>query len=193
MWASMDLRKIYRELSTDDLVLRPSKLSDAEGLFAMLSDPKSMKYWSDQPVSDIKDAIKVLNEDLESDAQGKSMCWSIFLNGEDMMIGKCILFQFNQANRRAEIGFILNRKYWRQRLMQQALVALIDFAFYTLNMHRIEADVDEENTGSLGILEKLGFQREGLFRDRWCVYGEWQQSVMLGLLKQDWLELKAGH
>ena len=58
----MDLRKIYRELSTDDLSLRPSKLSDAEGLFAMLSDPQSMKYWSDQPVTDIEDAIEVLGE-----------------------------------------------------------------------------------------------------------------------------------
>ena len=187
----MDLRKVYRELSTKDLTLRPSRLSDAEGLFAMLSDVESMKYWSDQPVTGIEDAIKVLKEDIESDEQGKSLCLSIFLNGEDRMIGKCILFQFSQANQRAEIGFILNRKYWRQGLMQQALAALIDFAFNTLNLHRIEADVDEENTGSLGILERLGFQREGLFRDRWCVYGEWQQSVMLGLLKQDWLDLKA--
>jgi ribosomal-protein-alanine N-acetyltransferase len=189
----MSLRKVYRELSTDDLILRPSKLSDAEGLFAMLSDPQSMKYWSDQPVTDVEDAIKVLKEDIESDAQGNSLCLSIFLNGEDRMIGKCILFRFSETNRRAEIGFIINRKYWRQGLMQQALVALIDFAFHTLNLHRIEADVDEENTGSLGILYKLGFQREGLFRDRWCVYGEWQQSIMLGLLKQDWLDIKAGH
>lgn len=189
----MDLRKIYRELSTDDLFLRPSKLSDAEGLFDMLSDPQSMKYWSDQPISDIEEAIKVLKEDIESDEQGRSLCLSIFLKGEDRMIGKCILFQFSEANQRAEIGFILNRKYWRRGLTQQALNALIDFAFDTLNLHRIEADVDEENTGSLGILEKLGFQREGLFRDRWRVYGEWQQSIMLGLLKQDWLDLKAGH
>jgi RimJ/RimL family protein N-acetyltransferase len=70
--------------------------------------------------------------------------------------------------------------------MQQALEAVIDFAFDTLKLHRIEADVDTQNTGSLGILEKLGFKREGLFRERWFVYDEWQDSVMLGLLKRDW-------
>ena len=128
-----------------------------------------------------------MNEDLESDAQGKSLCWSITLNDQDAMIGKCILFQFSQANRRAEIGYILNRDYWRRGLMQQALEAVIDFAFDTLNLHRIEADVDTENTGSLGILEKLGFKREGLFKERWFVYDQWQDSVMLALLKREWL------
>ena len=99
------------------------------------------------------------------------------------MIGKCILFQYSADNRRAEIGYILNRDYWQQGLMFEALTAMIDFAFIRLNIHRLEADVDPENAGSLAILEKLGFKREGLFRDRWRVYDDWQDSVMLGLIK----------
>jgi ribosomal-protein-alanine N-acetyltransferase len=183
----MDLIKIPRTLNTRDLQLRPSNPKDAEGLLAILSDPQSMKYWCKQPIKDLETAEEVLKEDLESDAQGKSLCWSITLNGQDQMIGKCILFQFSQPNHRAEIGYILNREYWRQGLMHQALEAVIDFAFETLNLHRIEADVDTENAGSLGILEKFGFKREGLFKDRWFVYDEWQDSVMLALLKHEWL------
>lgn len=187
----MDLSKIPRTFDTRDLHIRPSNATDAESMFTMLSDPESMKYWSDEPISEIEAAIKVLNEDLESDAKGNSMCWAVCLKGQDKMIGKCILFQFSQQNRRAEIGYLLNRDYWRQGLMQQALEAIIDFAFHTLDLHRIEADVDTENTGSLGMLKKLGFKREGLFKERWFVYNEWQDSVMLGLLKQDWLASKA--
>ena len=182
----MDLTSIPRILNTDNLQLRPSNPTDAEGMLAMLSDPQSMKYWSDQPISDLDTAIEVLDKDLESDAQGNSMCWAITFKGQDKMIGKCILFQFNRENHRAEIGYILNREYWRQGLTYQALGAVIDFAFNTLNLHRIEADVDTENLASLGLLEKLGFKREGLFRERWRVYDEWQDSLMLGLLKQDW-------
>jgi RimJ/RimL family protein N-acetyltransferase len=112
------------------------------------------------------------------------MCWAVTLKDQDEMIGKCILFQFNQDNHRAEIGYIMNRNYWRRGLMHQALEAVIGFAFNTLNLHRIEADVDPENAGSLGLLEKLGFQREGLFRERWFVFDQWQDSVMLGLINK---------
>lgn len=183
----MDLDKIPRALNTRELRLRPSNPADAEGMFAMLSDPESMKYWSDKPIKDLDAAIEALNRDLESDAQGNSLCWAITLKGQDRMIGKCILFHFDKTNHRAEIGYILNRQFWRRGLMYQALTAVIEFAFNTLELHRIEADVDTKNAGSLGVLEKLGFKREGLFRERWFVYDEWQDSVMLGLLKQDWL------
>jgi ribosomal-protein-alanine N-acetyltransferase len=181
----MDLTVIPRELKTDRLYLRPLGMKDEMGMFAMLSDPESMKFWSSEPITDIEEARKVLREDEESDAKGNSMCWAVIHNTEQKMIGKCILFQFSQQNHRAEIGYILNREYWRQGFMFEALEAVINFAFSGLNLHRIEADVDTNNTGSLTILEKLGFKQEGLFRDRWRVYGEWQDSVMLGLLKQD--------
>lgn len=180
----MKLKNIPRELNTSDLHLRPSTLADAEGMFAMLSDPESMKYWSDKPVPDLDAALQALRKDLESDAKGHSMCWAVTLKGQDDMIGKVILFQFSQGNHRAEIGYIMNRNYWRQGLMHQALEAVIDFAFNTLNLHRIEADVDTKNAGSLGLLEKLGFEREGLFRERWFVYGEWQDSVMLARINK---------
>jgi RimJ/RimL family protein N-acetyltransferase len=179
----MDLSSIPRDLDTNDLHLRPIRLSDAEGMFAMLSDKESMKYWCAPPIAEVGDALEVLRKDVESDARGNSLCWAVTLKGEDELIGKCILFQFSHENHRAEIGYILNRNYWRRGYMLQALEAVIDFAFGTLKLHRLEADVDPENAGSLGILEKLGFEREGLFRDRWLSYGEWVDSVMLGLVK----------
>jgi ribosomal-protein-alanine N-acetyltransferase len=181
----MDLNLIPRELETQDFHLRPSAITDVEAMFTMLSDPESMKYWSDPPISSMEEAVKVLMEDLDSDAKGNSMCWAVTRKGETEMIGKVILFQFSQKNGRAEIGYLLDRKYWRQGVMKQALGAVIEFAFNRLDLHRIEADVDSENMPSIGLLENLGFEREGLFRDRWRVYGEWQDSVMLALIKQE--------
>lgn len=178
----MDLSKIARELDTNNLYLRPLKLSDAEGMFAILSDAQSMKYWSNEPVTDMDAVIKTLRKDLQSDAIGKSMCWAVTGKDQGKLIGKCILFQFSPANHRAEIGFILNRDYWRRGFMYEAVQAVISFAFKTLKLHRIEADTDPANAGSLALLEKLGFEREGLFRDRWHVYDKWQDSVMLGLI-----------
>jgi RimJ/RimL family protein N-acetyltransferase len=181
----MDLTKISRNLDTVDLNLRPLVIEDAQGMFQMLSDPECMKYWSSPPLSTIDDAARLLQQDLDSDARGDSVCWAINRKNQSNLIGKCILFNFSQANRRAEIGFILKRKYWRQGLTQQAVEAVIDFAFKILKLHRIEADVDPGNQGSLGLLEKLDFKREGLLPERWYVHGEWQDSVVLGLIGPD--------
>ena len=180
----MDLTNIYRELNTQDLCLRAPVLTDAEGMFAMLSDVETVKYWSNQPATDIGEAVKKLTENLESDAQGNSVTWAIAFKDDDRMIGHCVLFHFNHDNHRAEIGFMMNRDYWRRGLMQQALQAVINFGIEKLGLHRFEADVDPGNTGSLALLEKLGFEREGYFRERWLICGDWKDSVMLGLINK---------
>jgi len=83
------------------------------------------------------------------------------------------------------VGYILNRKYWGKGLMTEALTCLLNHAFDTLDLHRLEADTDPDNSASLAVLEKLGFQREGYFRERWFVHGKWHDSVMLGLIRSE--------
>jgi RimJ/RimL family protein N-acetyltransferase len=53
-------------------------------------------------------------------------------------------------------------------------------------LRRLEADVDPRNENSMRILEKLGFQREGLLRERWNVGDEIQDTAFLGLLAREW-------
>ena len=62
----------------------------------------------------------------------------------------------------------------------------MQFAFEELGLHRVEADVDPRNARSLRLLERLGFQQEGLLRERYHVSGEIQDAALLGLLRTDW-------
>jgi ribosomal-protein-alanine N-acetyltransferase len=70
--------------------------------------------------------------------------------------------------------------------MREVLTRLFDFAFDELRIHRIEADVDPRNDASMGLLERLGFRREGYLRERWFVNDEIQDAAFLGLLAPDW-------
>jgi RimJ/RimL family protein N-acetyltransferase len=72
--------------------------------------------------------------------------------------------------------------------MSEALSAVLNYAFDELDLHRVEADVDPDHAASLALLNKFGFAREGLFRDRWFVHEEWHDSVMLGLLARDYVK-----
>ncbi|ETP61422.1 hypothetical protein BDSB_27145 [Burkholderia dolosa PC543] len=69
--------------------------------------------------------------------------------------------------------------------MSEAASALIEHAFGTLNLRRIEADIDPRNVALARLLERLGFIREGLLRERWIVGDDVSDSALYGLLKSD--------
>ena len=72
--------------------------------------------------------------------------------------------------------------------MHEALSALVDYAFKTLGLNRLEADIDPRNHASARTLERLGFQKEGHLRERWIVSGEISDTWWYGLLRRDWRE-----
>ena len=68
----------------------------------------------------------------------------------------------------------------------EAVELLLGFAFERLGLHRLEADADPQNVGSLRVLERQGFRREGYLRERWHTLGQVQDAVFLGLLRREW-------
>ena len=176
----------FRNLETPRLRLRPLAAGDAPAYLDIFSDPQAMEYWSGEPIDSIDEARDLLERDLEWVDSGEALCWGIALPESDRLIGKASLYLFSQRNRRAEIGYILDRRYWGRGLMSEALAAVLDYAINDLHLHRIEADVDPGHAASLALLSKFGFRREGVFRDRWRVHGQWHDSVMLGLLAADY-------
>lgn len=177
---------ISRPLTTDRLWLRPLHPDDADAYLDMFRDPHTMVFWSGAAITSLAEAQKMLKADLEWTASGDALCWAIALPDSGKLIGKISLYLYSEQNRRAETGYILNRRHWGRGLMTEALGAVLDFAFDELMLHRIEADVDPKNSASLALLSKFGFVREGRFRDRWFVHDEWHDSVMLGLLRHEY-------
>lgn len=175
----------FRDLKTPRLILRALETGDAGGYLDIFSDPQSMVFWSGEHITTLAEAEQMLAEDFEWVRSGEALCWGIALPESNQFIGKISLYFFSKQNRRAETGYILNRKFWGRGLMSEALAAVLKYAFEELDMHRIEADVDPDHAASLALLKKFGFVHEGVLRDRWFVHGEWHDSVMLGLLADD--------
>ena len=110
---------------------------------------------------------------------------TLFERDSDRLIGTTTLFSLNGPQRRAEIGYSLGRASQGQGLAAEALRGAIGHAFSELGLERIEADVDPRNESSWRLLERLGFRREGLLRNRWRVDGEVNDSYIYGLLKPE--------
>jgi ribosomal-protein-alanine N-acetyltransferase len=161
--------------------------NDTDAFYAIYSNPEVMRYWSTPPLPDRDSASKLISEIHDLFQRRMILKWGIALRSDDQLIGSITLFNLSFPHRRAEIGYALAREFWGHGYMNEALMALLKYAFEVLELHRIEADVDPRNTASIKTVERLGFQREGILRERWQVNGEIQDALFYGLLKHEWV------
>lgn len=182
----------FPRLETPRLILRQIQLSDAEALFATFSDEAVMEFYGDLPHRSVEDSRELVRRQQEWYARREGIRWGITRRGEDVVIGSCGLFRFDEEAQRAETGYDLGRAYWRQGIMSEALGAMLDFAFETLRLHRVEAVIDDENARSKGLLRSLGFTHEGNLRQRFYFRGRFWDEHYFGLLADEWHKIKGG-
>ncbi len=173
-------------IETLRLLLRPLIEGDAPALFAIFSDRETMCFWSTAPWTDPSEGLRMVERDHESLREGTAIRFGIEDRETATLIGTCTFHNCHHANRRAEVGYALHRVSRGRGLMHEALTALLTYGFTTLNLHRVEADIDPRNLASARSLERLGFVREGLLRERWIVGGEISDTALYGLLRSDW-------
>jgi RimJ/RimL family protein N-acetyltransferase len=175
-------------IPTERLTLRFLKESDLPAVYGIFSHPEVMRYWSYPPWTELSQAQGWLTRVQEGYDSGTALQLGIELQADLALVGTCTLFQFHAASRRAEMGYALGRPYWGAGYMHEALQAFVGYAFLTLELNRLEADIDPRNRASARTLERLGFQKEGHLRERWIVNDEVSDTDLYGLLNRDWQE-----
>lgn len=100
-------------------------------------------------------------------------------------LGGCGFHTWYIEHARAEIGYqLLHDSEKGKGLMSEALGAIIDYGFNTMNLNRIEAFVGPDNTPSLKLMEKFGFKKEGVLKSHYFKNNKMENSVVFGLLKK---------
>lgn len=173
-------------LSTERLHLRWTTPDDAAAHFALFSDPAVTRYWSTPAWTDMAQSHAFIEQALAEYASGAGLRFSIVLRDTDACIGSIKLYDFFDQNRRCDVGYALLQAHWGKGYLAEAMTALLDYAFGTLHLNRIEADIDPRNDASARLLERMAFQKEGYMRERWIVNGEVCDTAFYGLLKRDW-------
>jgi RimJ/RimL family protein N-acetyltransferase len=175
-------------IPTKRLTLRFLSETDLLAVYDIFSHPEVMRYWSYPPWTEPSQAQQWLLGVQEGYHSGTALQLGIERQADPVLVGTCTLFQFHAASRRAEIGYALGRPYWGSGYMHEALQALLRYAFQTLDLNRLEADIDPRNLASANTLERLGFLKEGHLRERWIVSNEISDTDLYGLLNRDWQE-----
>ena len=173
-------------LHTARLRLRPFNDSDANALFAMHSNVFVRRYWDAPPWSERRRAERFITACRQIAEEGTGVRLAVDRVSDGAFIGWSGLTRWNPDYRSVSMGYCFDDAAWGQGYATEAARALLQWAFDTLDMNRVQAETDTRNAASARVLEKLGFVREGTFREDCVVNGEVSDSWVYGLIRRDW-------
>jgi ribosomal-protein-alanine N-acetyltransferase len=141
---------------TQRLALRPMTQRDAPALFAILGNEEAMRFWHRPAIRRLEVVEEMVREQI---AAAPACCyWTVFL--EDDPIGSCDLSLIDRDQARAETGFLFRPDRWGHGYAGEAMAALADYAFDSLDLDVLVARTHVANKAARRVLEKLGFTLE---------------------------------
>lgn len=148
-------------LQTERLLLRQTTQEDVEAVFAIFSDPKVTQFHNLNTLIHLHEANKIIERRVKGFESGRGIRWAIAKRQNNYIIGSCGFTWHQQANA-AEVGYELSSQYWQQGIMSEALRAILQYGFINRELQFVIAEIMLENTASRKLLEKLGFQSQGI-------------------------------
>lgn len=118
-----------------------------------------------------------------------SVLWAIESADDTGKLLGTVELRLNVNNRRAEVGIaIFDRAYWGKGFGTSAMRLVLDYAFGELELNRIELTTDTDNGRAIRSYEKCGFVHEGVLREHRIIEGEPSDSLVMSILRDDWLK-----
>lgn len=178
------------ETINTSIYLRDFKESDAEALATL--EYENRKFF--QPFTSfrqedfytIPEQLKRIQTFQQSRQKDETYAKGIFQRASHQLIGTITLSGVvRDVLQSAWLGYGLDQKHNGKGYTTEAIALMLDEAFHVLDLHRIEAGVQPHNIGSIRVLEKAGFQKEGLSRQNVKINGEWKDHYLFAILATD--------
>lgn len=168
-------------LETERLRLTSLVGADADNIFTLMRDAEVMAFW-DVPEIDDPDVIgAIIAGQVDEMVRGVACYWAMRTLADDRFVGVCDISEIDRRHKRAEVGFMLGREAWGQGYATEAMQAVIAYAA-SIGLRRLVARTHLGNRRSDALLEKLGFQEEGLLRGHVLRDGDRRDCRLFGLL-----------
>ncbi|CAG9619989.1 GNAT family N-acetyltransferase [Sutcliffiella rhizosphaerae] len=176
------------QIETDRLILRKMVLSDAN---------KAYDHWlSDERVSDNrvsaahKTELETIRriEKIVSNYPNKDFCWwAIEREADNELIGEIDLYDFDNTTGNCEVSYTVGFHWWNQGYGTEALMAVVEFGFLHMNIHKIAAAHNMDNPASGKVMNKVGMVQEGIIRHKIRnAKNQYKDCAIYGILQEDY-------
>ncbi|MEO6903548.1 MAG: GNAT family N-acetyltransferase [Bacteroidia bacterium] len=175
------------ELLTERTRLRLIDLSDLEAIHHLHCLPETDEFNALGIPKNLEETIAIIEPWIAENKRSEIMFYTFAienkLNGE--FIGLFGLKLGTKKYKIAEVWYKIHVDFWKKGYATESLKAVINFAFDTLKLHRIEAGCAVENIGSINVLEKCGMIREGRSRQLLPLKSGWSDNFVYAILETD--------
>lgn len=174
-------------LKSQNIYIRLIEPNDVEDLLQIEKSNKDFfeKYSIDRsPEFYTKDVqVDLINKKIEKAKQDSEYNFGIFKIDNHELIGTIALYRVMRGPAQsAWVGYSLSKDHNGKGYTTEAVKLIVDYAFNTLLLHRIEAGVMPRNIGSIRVLEKAGFQKEGISSKNVKINGVWEDHQLLAII-----------
>ncbi len=166
-------------LETQRLMLRRMTVADAPALFNMLREEDVAQFSGRPPLRRMSGAVELVRSVGLEFATRRSIRWGVCEFEQGPLVATVGLHHWDRFHRHIGIGFDVTRDRWGEGLASEAVAAVVEFAFTELQVNRIEAEIMAGNEGCLRVLERQGFEREGLLVERMYHAGSFRDIVLM--------------
>lgn len=189
----MNPQELPLPLTTDRLILRAYRESDAEALLPMYSREDVSKFLLGEPWTAEEAKTEIAKRLPRTGLETAERTLALVMETKDglddlegsIVIGCLSLWHDGDSSEKAEMGWILDPAAGGHGFASEAATAILNVAFDHYNLHRVFAQMDSRNTASAKLATRIGMQEEAHLRQDWWSKGEWTDTLVFGMLKND--------
>lgn len=174
----------FPTLETERLILRETRLTDAQDFFEMRSNKKTMQYVERPLAQTIDDAVELIEKLDKIYKNHEGVSWTMTLKGFDRFIGNIGIWSFELDNHRTLIGYSLLPDYEGKGYMSETLRAVTLYACNVLGFHTLEARINPDNIRSGKLLERNGFVKEGYLKENYFWNGKYGDTTIYSYINK---------
>ncbi len=154
----------FPTMVTDRLVLGQFEPGDAPEVFGLFASRSWLRYVPREALDDPQQGVEKVRVLTEAFDGHSAIWWAFRQESTGDFVGYGGLFEINREHHKAEVGYGFNPEFWGQGYASEAVRPIVDFGFENLGLHRIYGLIDPDNVASIRVLEKMGFDREGVLK-----------------------------
>ena len=172
-------------IHTERLLLRQVKQGDVNEIFFLRSDKRVLEYLDRAPAATIEDAAVWIEKIIDLEKNNDAVTWAITCKPDITLTGTIGFWNITKEHYRSEIGYVLHPHHHKKGIMQEAMTAVLEYGFKTMQLHSIEANVNPKNVASIKLLQRNNFIREAYFKENYFYDEKFLDTAIYSLIKID--------